>query len=123
VSRAARRNTSTHLARRLKFAPPDLSRIEVTVRVLEELGSDRYVFFDVEADTVVIEAAQSTEEDEDATLLTRRDGAFFAARVDPRTRARVGDRVRLALDSSRLYSISPETGVSLLNGTSARAAG
>ena len=44
------------------------------------------------------------------------DRALFAARVDPRTKARVGGTVRLAVDPSRLYFFSPETGESLLNG-------
>ena len=104
------------------FAPPDLPRIEATVRVLEELGSDAYVFTYVQADAVVVEDAQSTEEDEDATLFTQRDAALFAARVDPRTKAQVGQRIRLAIDASRFYFFSPETGESL-NGRSARTAG
>jgi multiple sugar transport system ATP-binding protein len=105
------------------FAPSELPRLEVRVRVLEELGSDAYVFFPVEADAVVVEDAQSTEEDEDATLLTQRDGALFAARVDPRTRARIGDTFRLAVDPSRFYFFSPETGESLLERATATAAG
>jgi hypothetical protein len=36
------------------------------------------------------------------------------ARVDPRTAARVGQPLRLAVDPSRLYYFSPETGESLL---------
>jgi hypothetical protein len=43
-----------------------------------------------------------------------RPNGHRAARVDPRTSARVGQTVRLALDPSRLYSFAPETGVSLL---------
>jgi multiple sugar transport system ATP-binding protein len=98
------------------FANPDLPQIDVTVRVLEELGSDAHVFFEVEAEPVVVEQALSDDEDEDATLLTERDAALFAARVDPRTRAHVGDRVTLAVDTTRLYFFSPETGESLLRG-------
>jgi hypothetical protein len=43
-----------------------------------------------------------------------RPNGHRAARVDPRTSARVGQTVRLALDPSRLYFFAPETGVSLL---------
>jgi multiple sugar transport system ATP-binding protein len=103
------------------FAPADLPRVDVTVRVLEELGSDAYVFFPVEADAVVVEDAQSADEDEDATLLAEHQGMRFAARVDPRTRARVGDRIRLAVDPSRFYFFSPDSGERLQNGA-ARAA-
>jgi hypothetical protein len=38
------------------------------------------------------------------------------ARVDARTDAQVNGTVRLAVDPSRLYFFSPETGESLLNG-------
>jgi multiple sugar transport system ATP-binding protein len=95
------------------FAGGGLPRIEVQVRVLEELGSDAYVYFDVDADPVVVEEAQSTEEDEDVTLLTQHDRALFAARVDPRTKARIGDTIRLAVDPTRLYFFSPDTGETL----------
>ncbi|SRR5579871_1689215 len=95
------------------FAPGDLPRLDVQVRVLEELGSDAYVFFPVEADRVVVEGAESDDADEDTTLLARRDTALFAARVDPRTRARIGHAFRLAVDPSRFYFFSAETGESL----------
>ncbi len=104
------------------FAPSELPRLDVQVRVLEELGSDAYVFFPVEADAVVVEDAQSAADDEDATLLTQRDGALFAARVDPRTRARIGHPFRLAVDPSRFYFFSPETGESLLDRATAAVA-
>jgi hypothetical protein len=48
------------------------------------------------------------------TLLAANDRELFAARVDPRTAAEVGKPLRLALDPSRLYYFSPETGESLL---------
>jgi multiple sugar transport system ATP-binding protein len=105
-----------------EFAPADLPRLEVTVRVLEELGSDAHVFFDVEADPVVVEGTQSDDEDEEATFLTERSTAFFAARVDPRTKARIGDTIRLAVDPSRVYFFSEETGQSLMNGAAPNAA-
>jgi multiple sugar transport system ATP-binding protein len=64
----------------------------------------------------VVEQALSDDEEEDATLLIRRDRALFTARVDPRTTARVGQEVRLCLDPARIYFFSPETGDSLVAG-------
>jgi multiple sugar transport system ATP-binding protein len=97
------------------FAPSDLPEIDVRVEVIEELGSDAYVFFEVDAPAVVVEDAVSDDEGETATLLAAaNDRALFAARVDPRTRARVGSQLRLAVDVSRLYFFAPETGESLL---------
>ena len=97
------------------FAAGDLPQIEVEVRVLEELGSDAFVFFDVDTEPIVVEGAQSDEPEEETTLLAEeRDRALFAARVDPRTNARLGETIRLTVDPGRLYFFSPESGESLL---------
>ncbi|MBA2383860.1 MAG: sn-glycerol-3-phosphate ABC transporter ATP-binding protein UgpC [Actinobacteria bacterium] len=98
-----------------EFAPSGLPQIEVRVEVLEELGSDAYVFFEVDSKPIVVEEAVSVEGDEDGQLLAERKKALFAARVDARTRAKVGDSIRLSVDPSRLYFFSPETGESLLS--------
>jgi multiple sugar transport system ATP-binding protein len=104
------------------FAASGLPQVDVTVKVLEELGSDDYVFFEVDADPVVVEAAAAADESEDTTLLTSRDRALFTARVDPRTAAEVGATIRLAIDPSRLYFFSAENGESLIGGTVAATA-
>jgi multiple sugar transport system ATP-binding protein len=94
------------------FADPSLPQLDVTVRVLEELGADAHVFFEVDAERVTVEETETKDEDEGAGLLA--DGRpLFTARVDPRTSARVGGSLRLAVDPSRLYFFSPETGESL----------
>jgi multiple sugar transport system ATP-binding protein len=97
------------------FAERGLPEIEVNVEVLEELGSDAHVFFPVEAEQVVIADAVAAEaEDETTILAAERDRTLLVARVDARTKARVGDRLRLAVDPARLYFFSPEEGESLL---------
>jgi len=97
------------------FAEPGLPTIDVDVEVLEELGADDHVFFRIDADPVVVEEARSDDTEEvTATLLAETDHALFTARVDPRTGARVGSRITLAVDPARLYYFSPETGESLL---------
>jgi multiple sugar transport system ATP-binding protein len=97
------------------FAPPGLPQLDVDVAVVEELGSDAFVFFEVDAPRVYVEGALSDEEDDAATLLADEgERALFGARVDPRTAAKVGGRIRLAVDPSRLYFFSPATGESLL---------
>jgi multiple sugar transport system ATP-binding protein len=100
------------------FAARELPTIDVQVEVLESIGSDAYVFFRVDATAVTVEDALSNEA-EDATSLLADDahgGAMFAARVDARTSARVGERMTLAVDPSRVYYFSPETGESVLRG-------
>ena len=92
------------------FAPRELPTIEVEVAVLEELGADAHVFFRVDAPQVTAEALEGKE---DATLIAD-STALFSARVDPRTRARVGERILLAVDPSRFHFFDAETGASLL---------
>jgi multiple sugar transport system ATP-binding protein len=100
------------------FAEHGLPTIEVDVDVLEELGSDAHVFFPTEAEQVVIEDALSVEPEEETTMLAaERDRTLLVARVDARTKARVGDRLRLAVDPARLYFFSREPGESLLRET------
>jgi multiple sugar transport system ATP-binding protein len=97
------------------FAESGLPQIEVRIEVIEELGSDAHLFFQLDgAKPVVVEEAGSTEEDDEATLLADSSDNLFTARVDARTKARVGETIRLAVDPSRFYFFSAETGESLL---------
>jgi multiple sugar transport system ATP-binding protein len=106
----------------VSFGDPALPQIEVMVDVLEELGSDTHIGFGVDAEPVVVEAAQSDDADDDRSLLIKRDRTRFVARVDARTQARLHESVRLCLDTSRLYFFDPASGSSLLRETSAASA-
>jgi multiple sugar transport system ATP-binding protein len=92
-------------------ARPHLPRMKVVVDVLEELGSDAFVFFRVEAPRVTIESRAAAEDD--ASLLAEED-AFFTARVEAMTAAEVGAPVELAVDPSTFHFFDPQTGESLL---------
>ena len=94
------------------LAPPELPRVEAEIEVLEELGSDVHVFFHVDAPRIAAEALVEASEDE-ATLLAE-EKALFNARVDPRTKAEIGSRLRLAIDPHRFHFFDPKTGKSLL---------
>ncbi len=105
------------------FADSSLPQLDARVEVLEELGSDAYAFFELDAEPVVVEQAQSDLPEDETTLLAEdRDRALFSARLDARTKAKVGDAVRLTVDPSRFYFFSPTTGESLLGAAVARAA-
>jgi multiple sugar transport system ATP-binding protein len=93
------------------FAKPQLPRIDVTVEVLEELGSDAYLFFRVAAPRVTIESREAS--DDEATLLVEAE-SLFAARVDPATAGRVGDRLELAVDPASFHFFDAATGETLL---------
>jgi multiple sugar transport system ATP-binding protein len=93
------------------FAPDDLPTIDVEVLVVEELGSDAHVFFPVDAPRVAPEGVQADAED---ARLVADDRALLTARVDPRTEARVGSSLHLAVDPGRFHFFDPDTGASLL---------
>jgi multiple sugar transport system ATP-binding protein len=97
------------------FATRELPLLDVTVVVLEELGSDAHVFFHVDAPAVTPEVLEA--EGEDSAQLVVESQALLNARVDPRTAARVGGTLRLALDPARFHFFDPETGASLLEHT------
>jgi multiple sugar transport system ATP-binding protein len=103
------------------FAPSGLPQIDVQVEVVEEIGSDSFVFFELDADPVVIEDARA-DDDEDGMLLAHRDRALFTARVDPRSSVRVGETLRLSIDPSRLYFFSADSGERLVSGAAAASA-
>ena len=92
---------------------PGLPTIDVDVVVLEELGSDAHVFFRVDA-TRIATGTVEDEEDEGAELVGDEEGSLLNARVDPRTRARVGESLRLAVDPARFHFFDPVSGGSLL---------
>ena len=93
------------------FGHAELPRIEVTVEVLEELGSDSHVFFHVAASRVTIETRDATSDD--ATILAEHE-ALFTARVDPATEARAGRSLELAVDPTKFHFFDVGTGESLL---------
>jgi multiple sugar transport system ATP-binding protein len=93
------------------FASPELPVLDVTTVVLEEPGSDAHVFFRVDAERAASGALES-EVEEAADLVVDR-GSLLNARVDPRTTARVGGDLRLAVDPSRFHFFDAATGESL----------
>jgi multiple sugar transport system ATP-binding protein len=84
---------------------PGLPTLDVRVEVLEELGSDAHVFFQVDAAPVTAEVLEAHDEG-----LLPADQALFTARVDARTAARVGGTLQLAVDPARFHFFDPETG-------------
>jgi multiple sugar transport system ATP-binding protein len=95
------------------FAERRLPELDVTVAVLEEVGSDAHVIFEVDAPRVETEQLRAAAED-DERLVSGSQTSLFNARVDPRTKARVGERLRLAVDPESLYFFGRSTGENLL---------
>jgi multiple sugar transport system ATP-binding protein len=91
---------------------PALPLVEVEVAVLEELGSDSHVIFAIDAPRVEAEELKAAADNEEEALIAG-DRAVWNARVNAKTAARVGARMRLAVDASHLYFFDPDSGVSL----------
>jgi multiple sugar transport system ATP-binding protein len=89
------------------FAPSSLPRLAAHIEVVEELGSEAHVFFHANAKPV------SVGVHEDASLLVD-ERAILTARVDPRSAARVGSELTLAVDPARFHFFDRDTGASLL---------
>jgi multiple sugar transport system ATP-binding protein len=96
------------------FADAGLPELEVQVAVLEELGSDVHVIFEVDAPRVEAAQVRAAVEDEDESLLADEQNSLFNARIDPRTRAEVGKPLRLAVNPSRFHFFDPATGENLI---------
>ena len=98
-----------------EWSNPDLPTIEVTADVTEELGSEVNVLFTVDAPPVGVEEVMEAADEpvEEAVFLLEENRAVFCARVDARTRARPGARVRLSVDPRRFHFFDPETGLAI----------
>jgi len=74
-----------------EFLPPGIeaSRVKTTVDVTELMGNEIFLYLQT-------------------------PGQPFLARVDPRTRARSGDRIEVALDMSRMHAFDPDSQESIL---------
>jgi multiple sugar transport system ATP-binding protein len=96
------------------FAEGGWPQIEVEVGVLEDLGADAHVIFPIDAPRVDAADLRAAREEEGDEEMLAREETLFNARVDPRTSARRGGRVRLAVDPARLHFFDGATGESLL---------
>ncbi|TMK30313.1 MAG: sn-glycerol-3-phosphate ABC transporter ATP-binding protein UgpC [Actinobacteria bacterium] len=97
------------------WSNPDLPTIEVTADVTEELGSEVNVLFTVDAPPVGVEEVMEAADEpvEEAAFLLEENRAVFCARVDARSQARPGARVRLSLDPRRFHFFDPDTGLAV----------
>jgi len=98
-----------------EWSNPDLPTIEVTADVTEDLGSEVNVLFTVDAPPVGVEEVLEAADEpvEEAAFLLEENRAVFCARVDARSHARPGARVRLTVDPRRFHFFDPETGLAI----------
>jgi len=99
-------------------APAD-RRLSVTADLVEAMGSDVFVHFEVDAPPVVTEETRELAEDVDAEQArqladaTASARANMVARCGPRTAARQGERLEVVVDTARFHFFDLGTGASI----------
>ncbi|MDQ3862407.1 MAG: sn-glycerol-3-phosphate ABC transporter ATP-binding protein UgpC [Actinomycetota bacterium] len=92
--------------------------MEVEAQVIESMGSEKYIYFDVgrEQHARLRGVAEMTDEvgggaDEEADGESAEDttGELMVARVSPESEAREGEQIRLVIDQSKIHLFDPET--------------
>ena len=95
-------------------ADPSQPRISVTVEVVENLGAEMHVIFPIDAPRVDVEAARAAAEaDASDDQLLADERSLFTAALPARRAVGVGERVELAVDTSRLLLFDPRGGEAL----------
>jgi multiple sugar transport system ATP-binding protein len=100
-------------------AEPDWPRIDVAVELVEELGDEIQLTFEVDAPPVeaeAVRAAADTDDADEGRLLLDDRRTRFTASLYGRRAVRPGERVRLALDARDLHFFDPATGEALSQG-------
>ncbi|MGH8977143.1 MAG: ABC transporter ATP-binding protein, partial [Acidimicrobiia bacterium] len=90
--------------------------LEAVPEVVEELGDERYVIFDIDAprvDTDATRAAIDASTADDAMLLPE-DKARFTVRLPTDAPVTIGEPLLLEINPDRLYLFDPDTGAALV---------
>ncbi len=92
--------------------PPD-RRLTSEITLTESLGSEMIAHFPLDAEPFAIMDAEF--EGEDAVEATRHEGGdvIYVGRFSPRSSARIGDRIEIAVDTARLHFFDPASGEAL----------
>jgi multiple sugar transport system ATP-binding protein len=91
-------------------------KLSVKPAVVEDLGDERYVIFDLDAprvDTEATRAAYSARTADDALLVPDEERARFTIRLPADAEVTVGEPLTVSLDPRRLYFFDPDSGDAL----------
>ena len=92
------------------------TKLTVTPAVVEDLGDERYVIFDLDAprvDTEATRAALDARSADDALLLRDQQKARFTIRLPADAPVTIGQPMVVSLDPRRLYFFDPQSGAAL----------
>jgi multiple sugar transport system ATP-binding protein len=98
-------------ARLVRDAPAD-TRLKATVSLVEALGAQIVVHFDVDAPKVVTADTKLLDKDAhtDDVPTHEIEGTKFVAAFAPRSRVKIGDTIEVVVDTERMHFFDPETG-------------
>ena len=94
----------------------DWPRLTVVPELVEELGDERYVIFELDAprvDTEATRAAVDATTADDVLLTPDVERARFTARLPADAPVTVGEPLEMAIDPERLHLFDPLTGAAL----------
>ncbi len=89
---------------------PDNRRLRSTTTLVESLGSEVIVHFPLPVEPFEIMDEEFEGEDAVATAQDETGNYIYVARVNPRSRARIGDSIEFAVDTPRMHFFDPESG-------------
>jgi multiple sugar transport system ATP-binding protein len=100
------------------YAPPDWPQVKGQVAVTEELGSEVNVIFTIHAspvhhDIMIARFDKAAKDEVEAEELAGEGESLWTARVNPKTQAKVGATVDLAVDTSGFHFFDKQTGLSI----------
>jgi multiple sugar transport system ATP-binding protein len=101
---------------------PSDQRFPVVVDIREDMGSEVFLHFKVDAPPVVSEEVREAAEAEAVEAVVeeaQHGGSPLVARVARESRAREGDGLELAVNAERLHFFDPETGRGIYDGDGA----
>jgi multiple sugar transport system ATP-binding protein len=90
--------------------------LTVVPSVIEDLGDERYVIFDLpvpRVDTDAVRAALDARTADDTLLLAEEERARFTIRLPADAPVTIGEPLRVAVDPTRLYFFDPESSAAL----------
>ena len=93
-------------------APSD-RRISATVDLSEALGSDVVAHFRINAPQAITEDVKELAADVGQEVTEGRGESSVVARLNPRTRARQGEKIELIVDTARLHFFDPDNGAGI----------
>ena len=85
-------------------------KLNVTVTLLEQLGSDSYIHFYKDIKPVQTEAIEEILADEGEDISVLGDQTKFIARVSPNSAVKEGEKITLSIDPSKLHFFDPSSG-------------